>query len=123
MAVPSRLLIHQVVVVRPSGSSDAYGTVFDYGGSATRSTISGWLDDLGGGGLSSGESFTDGRDILDQRWTLITNHTGIDGNDRIEWGGHPAGGTMIFTVDGPPEPKYTPRGAHHLEARLRRVEG
>jgi len=43
MAVPSRLLIHQIVVVHPAGSSDAYGTVFDYGASAARSTITGWL--------------------------------------------------------------------------------
>jgi hypothetical protein len=116
--VPEHLMIHDVTVVHPTGSTDAYGTVFDYGSSATRSVIRGWLDDTSGT-----ESFTDGRDLMDQRWLLVTNSLDVDANDRIEWDGHPAGGTMIFTVDGPPEPKYTPQGSHHLEATLRKVEG
>jgi hypothetical protein len=120
MAVPDHVLIHDVVVVRPAASTadPTYGTVWDYGSSAVRSTVRGWLDDTPGV-----ESFTEGRDVLDQRWLLVTNYTNIDGNDRVEWAGHPAGGTMIFAVDGPPAPKYTPHGAHHLEANLRKVEG
>lgn len=118
--VPERLLVHDLVIVRPAvGTVDAaYGTVFDYGASAVRSSVRGWLDPPAGT-----ETFADGRDVLEQRWTLITNYLGVDGNDRVEWAGHPAGGTMIFTVDGPPEPAHTPRGRHHLRTRLRKVEG
>lgn len=116
--VPDRFLIHDVVRVRPVASTDpAYGTTWDYGTAAARATVSGWLEQTG-----TSEAFTDARDVIDQRWTLITNYLDVDANDRIEWGGHPAG-TKVFQVDGPPEPAYTPRGADHLEARLRIVEG
>lgn len=118
MGVPDRLLPHQVVVVRPVTGPDTYGnTTHDYGPAATRITVEAWLQQD-----QRTEAHEDGRDPLDQRWLLVTNHTDIDGRDRIEWAGHP-GGTATFEVDGPPEPTYTPAGFHHLEATLHRVEG
>jgi hypothetical protein len=59
---------------------------------------------------------------MSQRWLLMTNELDIDTNDRIEWPDHPAG-TVIFAVDGPPEPVSTPRGRDHAEVTLRVVEG
>jgi hypothetical protein len=119
--VTDRLLIHDVVIVHPVANTvegTAYGPAWDYGTSATRSTVPGWLDLT-----RPTEEYTDGRDIVTQRWTLITNATGIDDNNRIEWAGHPAGGTMIFSVDGPPAPLHGARGRDHMETRLIKVEG
>jgi hypothetical protein len=116
--VPDRLLVHSVTVVHPAETVDAYGNAdYDYGVAATRISIRGWLQQD-----QRDETLTEGRDPLDQRWLLVTNVGTIDGNDRIEWGGHPAG-AITFAVDGPPEPAYTPAGFHHVEATLRIVEG
>jgi len=116
--VPDRLLVHDVVVVRPATSTDAYGDVeLDYGASATRTSIRAWLQQD-----QRDETFRDGRAPLDQRWLLVTNETDVAGRDRIEWADHPAG-SVTFEVDGPPEPAYTGAGLHHLEAGLRVVEG
>jgi hypothetical protein len=109
---------HEVVVVHPAAGSDAYaGTVWDYGSSAVRSTIAGWMEED-----EATEVFADARDVMSQRWTLLTNYMTVDTNDRIEWDGHPAG-PAVFSVSGPPAPVPTPRGHHHLEAKLRKVEG
>lgn len=119
--IPPRLLPHQVTRVRPVAlASSAYGTTWDYGASAGRSTFAGWLEQADQSTLS--ETVEPTRATIEQRWNLITNYVDIDANDRIEWPGHPAG-MHIFDVDGPPEPAYTPRGPHHTECRLRRVEG
>jgi len=116
--LPAHLQPHRVVVVHPAATTDPVaGTVWDYGSSATRSTVDGWMQED-----QATETFADGRDVMGQRWTLLTNSLTIDANDRIEWDGHPAG-SQVFTVDGPPAPVPTPRGHHHLEARLRKVEG
>ena len=119
MPIPGRLQLQTLIRIRPAASTaDPYGTTWDYGSAAAHSTISGWLDFP-----SSSETFSDGRDILEQRPLLITNTTDIDANDRIQWAGHPDGQTRIFAVNGPPQVKYTPRGPNHLEAELRKVEG
>jgi len=116
--LPSHLLVEEVTRVRPVASTvDPYGTTWDYGTAATRSTISAWLQQD-----QRTESFSDGRDVISQRWLLMTNALDIDANDRIEWDDHPAG-PVIFTVDGTPEPAATPRGRDHLEVTLRVVEG
>lgn len=115
MVLPSRLMIHTLVVVRPAAVvHGTYGTSWDYGSSATRSTITGWIEQN-----NRSESFAGARDLIDQDWTLFTNHADVDANDRVEW---PAS-TKAFTVHGPPEPVHSPRGRHHTQATLRIVEG
>ena len=43
--------------------------------------------------------------------------TAVDGADRIVWG------ALTFEVDGPPPRAWPPQGEHHVEARLRHVDG
>lgn len=118
MAIPGRLLPHSVVRVRPAAVVDpTYGTTWDYGAPAARSTFPAWLEQV-----DADERFDESRGVIEQRWSMLTNISDIDTNDRIEWAGHPAG-AKVFAVDGPPEPAYTSRGPHHTESRLRIVEG
>lgn len=118
MGVPDHLLVHTVTLVDPAEATDTYGnTTYDYGPAATRTTIRAWLQQD-----QRSETFPDGRDPLDQRWLMVTNHETVAGVDRIEWADHPSG-AVVFSIDGPPEPAYTPAGFHHLEAGLRITEG
>jgi hypothetical protein len=118
MGVPDHLLVHTVTVVDPAEVTDAYNdTTYDYGPAATRTTVKAWLQQD-----QRTEPARDGRDPLEERWLLVTNHSPISGLSRIEWPGHPAG-AVTFQVDGPTEPAYTPAGFHHTEATLRIVEG
>jgi hypothetical protein len=116
--VPDHLLVHEVVKVRPVEGTDAYdNTTYDYGPAAGRTPIQAWLQQD-----QRLETHPDGRDPLDERWLMITNHDDVSGVDQIEWADHPAG-AVTFSVDGPTEPTYTPEGFHHLEAQLRIVTG
>lgn len=111
--IPARLLPLTVTKVRPAATTDRYGnTVYDYGAAATRTTIAAWIDQA-----SASEETPDGRDAIAGGWKLITNDTDIDANDRIEWD------SVVYELDGPSWPVHTPAGLHHIEARLRRVEG
>lgn len=111
--IPERLLPLLVTVVRPSARADRYGnSSLDYGPAATRTTVRAWIEQT-----TADEPITDGRDPHVGDWLLITNHTDISGRDRIEHDGR------VFEVDGPPHPVTTPHGVHHLEARLKTVEG
>lgn len=113
MGVPGHMLPHTITVVRPATATDAYGTTtYDYGAGATRTAMAGWMQQD-----RRGEPRTDGREPLEQRWLLITNHADIAGRDRVEWSG------PTMEVEGPPEPVYTPAGYHHTEATLRAVAG
>lgn len=115
MPVPSALLPHQVTVVRPVVTTDEFGNqTLNYGSGATRTTVAAWLQQD-----RRTEPRSDGREALEQRWALVTNHQDVQGRDRIEWSETPA----VFEVEGPPEPTYTPSGYHHTEATLRVVEG
>lgn len=113
MGVPDHLLPHQVTIVRPAIGADSYGNqTYDYAGGATRTTVAGWMQQD-----RRTEPRSDGREPLDQDWLLVTNHTDVQGRDRVEWSG------PTMEVEGPPEPVYTPAGAHHVEATLRVVSG
>lgn len=111
--IPDRLLPLTVVKVRPAQTTDRYDdTVYDYGAAATRTAIKAWIDQA-----SASEETPNGRDVITGGWKLITNHTGLDALDRIEWD---AG---VYELDGPAWPVHTPAGLHHMEAKLARVEG
>jgi len=112
--IPDSLLPHSVVKVRPVSSTDGYGdTAYDYGVAATRTTISGRVQQD-----QRSEVHDALRDATSQTWTLFTNHTDIRATDRIEWAGHPSG-SLTFEVWGPPEPAHAgPATAHHMEVTL-----
>lgn len=117
MGVPVALLPHSVTRVRPADTTDGYNnTVRDYGVAATRTAADVWLqqDDRS-------EPRAEGRDADVQTWLLIANDSDWVAFDRVEWSG-PVG-DILFEVDGPPEPVYTPAGLHHIEATLRVVTG
>lgn len=125
MGVPDHLLVHTVTVVEPAQQTDAYqNTTYDYGAGATRIVLEPG-GEQGGAWLQQDqrtEQFSDGRDPLDQRWLMVANYAPISGHARIEWADHPAG-PVVFHVDGPTEPAYTPAGFHHTELMLRITEG
>lgn len=111
--IPDRLLPLTVTKVRPAETTDRYGnTVRDYGAAAARTSIKAWIDQA-----SASEDTPNARTTIVGGWKLITNHTSLDAADRIEWD------SEAYELDGPAWPVHTPAGLHHLEARLRRVEG
>ena len=111
--IPERLLPLPVTKVRPAQATDRYNdTTYDYGAGAARTSIKAWIDQA-----SASEETPNGRDVITGGWKLITNHTDLDALDRIEWDG------ATYELDGPAWPVHTPAGLHHVEARLRRVEG
>lgn len=111
--IPAGLLPHTVTRIRPATSTDTYGnTNYNYASPTSSASITAWLqqDDRA-------EPLVDGRAPLEQRWLMVTNSQDVLGRDRITFG------ALTFEVEGPPEPAYTPRGFHHLEATLRVVAG
>lgn len=118
MGVPAAMLPQRVTRVRPAESTDGYGdTTYDYGAGAARTTgIPAWLQQD-----NRSEPRTDGREPLVQLWLMVTNEPDWTGRDQVEWTG--PGGPVVFAVEGPAEPVYTPGGAHHTELTLRVVEG
>lgn len=76
--------------------------------------ISAWLEQ------TEAQEVTRGRETLLSDWLLVfpDPSTAIGGRDRIQ---DDQGRT--FEVVGPPEVVTTPRGPHHVEARLRHVDG
>lgn len=111
--IPDVYLPLTVTLIHPAVGTDRYGnTTYDYGAAATRTPITGLIDQQ-----SASESTPDGRTKITGMWRLITNHRAIDAADRIEWDG------AVYELDGPPWPAYHFSGFHHTEARLRRLEG
>lgn len=115
--VPQHLLVHEVTVIRPSERTDRYGnTVRDYDAPASATEVRAWMQQD-----RHREPAEDGRDLLTQRWLMVTDHLDVHAFDRVQWDA--PSGRLVFEVEGPPAPMMTPRGAHHLEATLRIVEG
>jgi hypothetical protein len=125
-ALPGRLLPHEVSVVVPATSTDAYGnTVYDYGAGAARTTVAAWLQQ------DQRTLVTQvGADPLEERWLMATNASPIPRRARIEWAGHPEG-PVVFEIDGRPGPAYNPlamaaaasTAPHHTELTLKIVNG
>lgn len=66
----------------------------------------------------SGDEVTIGRDAQVSEWKLYLEADAvIGGRDRV------VDGDRVFEVVGPPLLARTPRGVHHVEARLRYIEG
>lgn len=110
--IPDRLLPITVTRIRPAAAQDRYGNpTLDYGAAAARTAIKAWIDQA-----SADEATPDGRTEVIGGWKVITNDD-LAANDRLEWN------SVTYDLDGPAWPVYTPVGQHHIEARLRRVEG
>ncbi len=116
--VPAGLLPHTVTRVRPATSTDDYGNeTYDYVTAASRTTMRAWMQQD-----NRTEPASNGRDPLVQGWLMVTNNPDVRGRDRVEWT-PPSGAALVFEVEGPPAPVYTPAGYHHTESTLRVVSG
>jgi hypothetical protein len=110
------MMVHDVTVVHAATTTDAYGDQAKDWAAASRTATRGWVSQ------TSGSEVLDGREAQVSDWVVFlpARSHGRSGGDRIEWADLPA---VTFEVDGPPNPARTPRGPHHIEARLRVVEG
>lgn len=114
------LQIQTLTVITPSpGGLDSFGNqTWDYGVTATRRDIAGWIQQD-----QRSEGFIAGRDPLEEHWLLMTSDVALTGRDRVYWGTCPTGPTT-FEVEGPPEPAFRPgTGFHHTEATMRILTG
>jgi hypothetical protein len=111
--IPEHMLPHEVVVVDPASTLDAYNNPTpDYGDSAARRTVKAWLQQD-----AAQIVVQDGGTPLEASWLMVTNDTAIGRLSRIEWG------DVVFKLDGQPEPAYTPGALHHAELKLTIVDG
>lgn len=112
MALES-LMTTPVTVVRPSLATDRNrNQVPDWAGASSTSTR-GWLAQT-----SAAELIEAGRDGGMSAWLLyLPAGTVIDRTCRVQVSG------VTYDVDGPVNRAPTPRGEHHVEVRLRLVEG
>lgn len=108
----TRLLVHSVTIRRAGSSTDRYGATVKDWATATDAVVDGWV------AQTSALEVTDTREAQVSSWTLyVPEGTDLLGGDRVLWDG------ITFEVDGPPNRAWTPRGEHHVEARLKLVEG
>lgn len=107
------LMVDDVVLVRPTLTTDRNHNQVASWTSPVRTRIKGWLSQL-----SAVELIQAGRDAGMSMWTLyLPAGTTIDLSYRVEVDG------VTYFVDGPPTRAKTPRGEHHVEVHLRLVEG
>lgn len=107
------LLVHDVTIRRAGTSTDRYGATVKDWGTATDTEVKGWV-----ARSSELEVNDQGREGQSSQWVLfLPAETDIVGGDRVIWR------STTYEVDGPPNPAWTPRGEHHVEARLKLVEG
>lgn len=111
------LLVHDVTVLTAGSTTDRYGATVKDWGNATERDVRGWVSQR-----EALEDRTDGREAQIQGWILyLPAGDAITGHNRVRWNDPtPA---VTFEVDGPPDPAWSPRGEHHIEVRLRVVDG
>jgi hypothetical protein len=102
-----------VEIVRASSrTTDRYGNRVPDWSTASRTVTFAWLEP------ATGKENTTGRDSQEWEWIMLCPASvELTGRDRVIYGG------TTFEVVGPPAIRRTPRGPHHMEARLRYVEG
>lgn len=106
----ARLMVHDVTVVHAATTNDEYGTPQKNWATATRVETKGWITQV------RSDEVTPDRETQTADWVaFLPLETDVDGFDRLEWG------SLTYEVDGPPLRAWTPRGEHHVEARLRVV--
>lgn len=106
------LLVRPVTIVHPVVAEDRNGARQVSWSGATTTTSRGWLSQV-----DASEDIVH-RDGELTRWVLfLPAGTDITAQDRVTIDG------ATFEVDAPPHPAWSPRGEHHLEVQLRRMEG
>lgn len=106
------LLVHDVTLLEPASTTDAYGdTVKDWGGATEHETVGRMVQRSATEALGDREA-----DVTD--WTLyLAGDETISHQARVRWRG------LLFEVTGAAQPaiRRDPT-VHHLEVPLRRVE-
>lgn len=108
----TRFLVHDVTIVRAAGVEDDYGNQAKDWAAATRTPTKAWVVQTG-----ALEDRQHREAQLGQWFAYFPAGVDVTGRDRVEWG------DRTFEVAGPPTTANTPRGPHHIEARLELVEG
>lgn len=106
------LLVHDVTILTAAEEIDRYGNTVKDWTAATSVVTKGWV---------SQRTQTEERERREAQvsdWILFLEpDETITGENRVSWAG------ITFEVDGPANPAWSPRGAHHLEVPLRVVAG
>lgn len=106
------LLTQTVALLEPAADTDDDGNPVDDWGSATSTDSKGLLQQ------TSAIEVTLGRDTVISDWLLfLPADAAVDAVARVVVDG------STFEVVGRPDLVRTPRGVHHVEVRLRLVEG
>jgi hypothetical protein len=107
-----RFFVHDIIIRRPAVKAGrGSDSVADFD-NATDVDATGWI------AQSSTDDVRSARTGDASEWLLQTSSaTDLRPGDRVVWGDY------TFDVVGRPNPAWTPKGVHHVEARLRLVEG
>lgn len=107
-----RLLVQSVTVLTASSTTDRYGnTVVDWTNAASR-TVNGWVAQTGSVEELLGRDATTTVAVV-----FLPAGDPITAKDRVVLDG------VTYEVDGVPNPANSRRGVHHLQVRLKNVEG
>lgn len=110
--IPARVLRDTVTRLRASSTTDRYGNTTTSWTNAARVELAAWIEQ------ASASENLENRDQLASDWLAIfAPDADVQGRDRIEWDG------KTFEVVGPPTPRNTLDGLHHIEATLRWIDG
>jgi len=110
--IPARVLRDTITRLRATTTTDRYGNVASSWDTAARQQLPAWIEQA-----AASESL-DNRDQLASDWlAILAPDADLQGRDRVEWDG------KTFEVIGPPTPRNTLTGPHHIEATLRWIEG
>lgn len=102
-----RLLSQTVTIVRASTVNDPYGTPVKDWTTVTRTAYPARLEQ------TLAQEITTDRDTVTSDWRLFLEASAVIGPyDRVEADG------KTLEVVGSPSVEHTPRGPHHIEARL-----
>lgn len=108
-------LANQEVEILPfdEGATDEYNNPTPTWPEENVRKTTGWLEQIGE------RENTDDRNTQITEWTLVIADPDAElgGRDRVRIDG------ITYEVIGPPRGPRTPRGRHHLEVRLRHVDG
>lgn len=105
-------LAHTVTIVHPGTTESRYGDTVDDWSTATEVDEPGWVQQR------STSDERPGRTAVITEWKCFLESTSaVTSRSRLRWEGR------LFEVDGDPYVTSTPAGAHHVEVKLRTVDG
>jgi hypothetical protein len=105
-------MVHDITILRAATTTGRGDDVVKNWAGATSTPATGWV------AQATSDDVRDNRAGDESDYILQTLATvDVRPGDRVVWG------DLTFDVVGRPNSAYTPRGEHHLEAKLRVVEG